>query len=111
MRSRVLSGGLATAAASAAVAAALAVPAESATTSVSVRDNVFAPKAKTVKRGDTVRFVWRGRAPHNVVISGRKRARSKTQVTGTYSYRATRRGTHRVVCELHPGMRMTLRVR
>jgi len=76
-----------------------------------VRDNVFAPKTKTVKRGATVRFVWRGRAPHNVVISGPKRASSKVQVKGTYRYRATRRGTHRVVCTIHPGMTMRLRVR
>ncbi len=109
MRSRLLlPGGLA---AAVALAAAAALPAESATTSVTVRDNVFAPKAKTVKRGDTVRFVWRGRNPHNVVVSGRKRARSDIQAKGTFRYRATRRGTHRVVCELHPGMRMTLRVR
>jgi plastocyanin len=109
MRSRLLvPGGLV---AAVAAAAAVAVPAESATTSVSVRDNVFAPKAKTVKRGDTVRFVWRGRAPHDVVITGPRRARSEVQVSGTYRYRATRRGAHRVVCTIHPGMRMSLRVR
>ncbi len=108
MRSRhLVPGGIA----AAITAAALAVPAESATTSVSVRDNVFAPKAKTVKRGDTVRFVWRGRAPHDVVITGPRRARSEVQVSGTYRYRATRRGAHRVVCTIHPGMRMSLRVR
>jgi len=94
-----------------AAAAVLVLPAEGATTSVSVRDNVFAPRAKTVKRGDTVRFVWRGRAPHDVVVRGPKRARSRVQVRGTYRYRATKRGTHRVVCTIHPGMEMRLRVR
>ena len=93
------------------LAAAVALPAEGATVSVSVKDNVFAPKAKTVKRGDVVRFVWRGRAPHNVVISGPKRAASKVQVTGTYRFRATKAGSHRVVCTIHPGMEMRLRVR
>ncbi len=108
MRSRhLVPGGIA----AAITAAALAVPAESATTSVSVRDNVFAPKAKTVKRGDVVRFVWRGRAAHNVVISGPKRAASDIQVKGSFRFRATKAGTHRVVCTLHPGMQMRLRVR
>ena len=102
-----LSGGLA----AAVVAAAVARPAEGATTSVSVKDNVFAPTSKTVKRGDTVRFVWRGRAPHNVVISGPKRASSPIQMKGTFSYRAAKAGAHRVVCTIHPGMEMRLRVR
>ena len=93
------------------LAAAVALPAEGATTSVSVRDNVFAPKAKTVERNDTVRFVWRGRNPHNVIVSGPRRAASRVQVKGTYRYRATRRGLHRVVCTIHPGMEMRLRVR
>jgi plastocyanin len=93
------------------LAAAIALPAEGHTISVSVKDNVFAPKAKTVKRNDTVRFVWRGRNPHNVIISGPRRASSTTQVKGTYRYRATRGGSHRVVCTIHPGMEMRLRVR
>jgi plastocyanin len=93
------------------LAAAVALPAEGATTSVSVRDNVFAPKAKTVKRNDTVRFLWRGRNPHNVIISGPRRAASNVQVKGAYRYRATRPGLHRVVCTIHPGMAMRLRVR
>ena len=92
-------------------AAAVAMPAEGATVAVSVKDNVFAPKAKTVKRGDVVRFVWRGRAAHNVVISGPRRAASDIQVKGSFRFRATKAGTHRVVCTLHPGMQMRLRVR
>jgi plastocyanin len=93
------------------LAAAVALPAEGATIAVSVKDNVFAPKAKTVKRGDVVRFVWRGRSAHNVVISGPKRAASNIQVKGSYRFRATKAGAHRVVCTLHPGMQMRLRVR
>jgi plastocyanin len=58
-----------------------------------------------------VRFVWRGRNPHNVIISGPRRAASNAQVKGTYRYRATRLGLHRVVCTIHPGMEMRLRVR
>jgi plastocyanin len=109
MRARTLvPGGLVAAVAVAAVAA---VPAESATTSVSVKDNVFAPKSKTVERGTTVRFVWRGRAAHNVVISGPRRASSAIQVKGTYRFKATKKGSYRVVCTLHPGMEMKLRAR
>jgi len=111
MRRSLIPGGLAAAATATAAAAAVALPAEGATRTVSVRDNVFSPKSTTVARNDTVRFVWRGRNPHNVVISGPRRANSRVQVRGTYRFKATRRGSHRVVCTIHRGMTMQLRVR
>jgi len=95
-----LSGGLA----AAVVAAAVALPAEGATTSVSVKDNVFAPTSKTVKRGDTVRFVWRGRAPHNVkAVAGPSRFGSSTMTDGSYTKKLRRRGTYTIICTVHGG--------
>ena len=93
------------------VLAVAAVPAFGATRSVRLVDNAFAPRTLTVRKGDTVRFRWTGRLPHNVVATGPARFRSPVRRSGTFSQRVRRAGSYRLVCELHPGMGMTLRVR
>ena len=103
---------LAVLAAVAVVAAVFAIPALAATRTVSLRDNVFSPRTLTVRKGTTVRFVWRGRNPHNVVSRGAGRFRSAVKTRGSYRRRLNRRGTYRIVCTIHaPRMRMTIRVR
>jgi plastocyanin len=98
--------------AAAVVLAVVAVPALAATRTVNVADNVFAPKSLTVAKGTTVRFRWTGKAPHNVAVAtGPVKFRSTTQKSGTYSKRLTRAGTYKLVCNVHPGMAMTLRVK
>ena len=82
--------------------------------SVAVRDNVFAPTTKTISKGDTVTWVWRGQAPHNVVkTSGPgRRFQSRIQTTGRYRHRFTRKGTYRLLCTIHaPSMKMKVVVR
>ena len=64
-----------------------AIPAYAATRTVRVDDNVFRPDSLSVNRGDTNRR------------------------SGTVSRRLTRRGTLRLVCTIHPGMDMRIRVR
>jgi plastocyanin len=104
-------------AAIAAVAGVVAVPAFAKTRTVSVRDNYFVKRSGTptvtVKRRDTVRWVWRRtRAPHNVVVTrGPVKFRSPLKRSGSYRKRVTRRGTYRIVCTVHTRMKMTLRVR
>jgi plastocyanin len=94
-------------------AAMFAIPAFGATRSVSVRDSFFSPKSITVKRGTTVRWAWRGtRLPHNVnAFRGPQRFKSALKRRGSYSKRLTRRGLYRIRCDIHPGMRMAVRVR
>ena len=98
-----------------AATAAIAVPAFAATRTVAVGPQVrFGTRALTINRGDTVRFRWTGRLPHNVRISrGPQRGTiSRTRTRGTISRTFTRAGTYTIVCDVHaPGMRMTLRVR
>jgi plastocyanin len=95
----------------------IAAPALSKRKSVEVDDNYFvrkgSPPTVTVKRGDTVKWEWEGRNPHNVTVrSGPVKFHSKTQRSGDYSKKMTRRGTYKIVCTIHlPNMRMTLRVR
>jgi plastocyanin len=94
-----------------------AVPALSARKSVEVDDNYFvregSPPTVRVNRGDTVVWEWEGQNPHNVrAARGPVRFKSRTQRSGTYRKRMTRRGTYRIVCDVHPpNMRMRLRVR
>lgn len=80
--------------------------------SVSVRDNYFSPSSASVKRGTKVSWRWRGRSPHNVVVrSGPTRFSSPVRSSGRYSRVLRRKGTYRIVCTIHGGMTMTLRVR
>lgn len=105
---------LAALAAAAATAAVALVPAQSfgATVSVRVGDNFFSPSSKTVNSGTKMVWRWVGRAPHNVVVtSGPSKFRSSTFSSGTYSRTVRARGLYRIVCTIHPGMRMSLRVR
>jgi len=99
------------------VAAALAlllaaVPAVAATRTVEVDDNVFEPRSTSVRKGDTVRFRWVGRAPHDVVrVGGPRFSTIGTRRSGTVSRRLTRTGTYRLTCTIHPGMNLRVRVR
>ena len=101
----------AAAVAASAILGATAVPAGSAT-SVRVDDDVFRPGSVTVRSGTTV--VWRfvGDNPHNVTVKrGPVKFRSGTKSSGRFSKKVRRGGTYRIVCTIHPGMDMTLKVR
>ena len=103
------------AAACVAGAALLAIPALGATTrTVAVKDSYFGPRTLTVRKGTTVRWVWRStRLAHNVAVrKGPQRFRSGAPRRGGSFTRTLRRaGSYRIVCEIHPGMVMTVRVR
>jgi plastocyanin len=94
-----------------AVTASMAI---AATRPVSVRKSgskyLWSPSRLTINRGDTVRWSWRGSVPHNVAGPG-FRSRTANRLTYTRTFR--RRGTFRVVCQIHAaaGQRMTIRVR
>ena len=102
--------------AAAATAAALAVPALAATKTVRVDDDFFVREGSrptvTVKKNDTVKWVWRGKVVHNVVApKGPKRFHSTTKAKGTYSRKMTVKGTYLIVCTIHSGMEMNLKVK
>jgi plastocyanin len=101
------------------VAALLAIPALSAgaaTRTVGVRDrhglnDRFTPRRLTVHRGTKIRWVWKGTAFHNVFVRrGPAKFHSKLQKKGTFRHRMTRAGTYKIICQVHPGMTMTLKV-
>jgi len=76
------------------------------TTTISVRDSYFSPKSVSVSKGSTLRFVWAGRLPHNLVGPG---ANYGARVKGSVSVRATRSGSY--VCTIHRGMKLSVNVR
>lgn len=78
---------------------------------VVVKDNVFAPTSVTVAKGATVKWVWRGRSAHNVSASGPARFTSPNKVSGSWSKTLTKKGSYAIVCTIHAGMRMTLKVK
>mgnify|MGYP002682753655 CR=1 FL=1 len=92
-------------------AAMLAVPALAGTANIKVGDNYFVRPGSTptvtVRAGTTLRWVWAGRKPHNVVGSG---FRSPTKTSGTYSRKFSGKGSFRVICTVHSSMKMTVRV-
>ena len=96
----------------AAVVGVAAVPAFAATRTIEVDDNVFAPKSLTVKKGTTLNFKWVGDAPHNVkTTKGPQSFGSKVQRSGTYKVKVRKAGAYTIVCTIHPGMNLALRVK
>jgi plastocyanin len=96
-----------------AACAALAIPALAASkTTIKLGDNFFKPANTSVKKGTTVVWDWTGKAPHNVsVVSGPTKFRSKVQTSGTFTRKLSKAGTYKIVCTIHPGMDLTLKVR
>jgi plastocyanin len=98
------------------LALALAAPAAGATRNVKIGDDYYvragSPPTVTVSKGTTVKWNWRGRRQHNVVVqSGPASFQSKLKRSGSYSRKLRKRGTYKIVCSIHqPDMRMTLRV-
>jgi plastocyanin len=104
---------IAAAATTALAAGALAIPAFAATKTVQVKDNKFVAGSLTVSKGTTVKWVWKGKAPHNVTVTkGPAKFKSTTQVKGSFSKKLTKKGTYSILCTIHaPGMKMTVKVR
>jgi plastocyanin len=104
---------IAVGAATAMAAGALAIPALAATTTVQVKDDKFVAKSITVSKGSTVKWIWKGKEPHNVkVTKGPAKFGSTTQTKGSFSKKLTKKGTYTILCTVHaPDMKMTVRVK
>ena len=101
-----------------AIAGGAAIPAFAGTKSVKIGDNYFVRPANnatvTISKGSSLKFLWRGSAPHNVKkASGPGPAfHSPVKLHGaTYTHRFTRGGTYKLVCTIHTGMKLTVKVR
>jgi plastocyanin len=99
------------------LAVVLAAPAAAATKNVKIGDDYYvragSPPTVTVTKGTTVKWNWRGRRQHNVVVQrGPVHFQSALKRSGSYSRTMRRAGTYRIICSIHaPDMAMTLKVR
>lgn len=72
------------------------------TTTVVLKHIAFSPRKVTIRRGETVRWVWRdGGTAHNVTGKG---YRSRTISKGSFNHRFTKAGRFTYRCTIHPGM-------
>jgi plastocyanin len=100
------------------VAAATAIPAFAGTKTVKIGDNYFVRHGSTptvtISKGSSLKFVWSGHAPHNVVKKKGPGAAFHSPVKthgGTYTHKFTRGGSYRLVCTIHTGMALNVKVR
>ena len=77
--------------------------------SVDMVDLEFEPRKVTLDRGQTVKFVNRGKATHNA--KGRDFFSRVVEPGGSYSHRFDTSGSFDYVCTFHPGMEGTITVR
>jgi plastocyanin len=99
------------------IAAAAAIPAFAGTKNVKIGDNYFVSRSNsatvTISKGSSLRFLWRGSAPHNVKkVKGPGGAfHSPVRTSGSWTHKFTRGGTYKLVCTIHAGMKLTVKVR
>jgi plastocyanin len=93
---------------------AVAAPAFAKPRSVKIGDNFFVRSSGvptvTVKHGKVVKWKWTGRHEHNVVASGPASFHSSLKSKGSFSKTVTKKGTYTIICQIHSGMRMKLKV-
>jgi plastocyanin len=84
-----------------ALAALLALPAQAASVLIEARDNVFAPKSRTVAVGD--RITWRnsGAVAHEVTANNGAFSSGNIAPGASYSWTATGSGTVGYYCRYH----------
>jgi plastocyanin len=95
---------------------ALAVPALAGTKTVKVGDDWFGADGTrptvTINKGSSIKWKWVGDAAHNVfVVSGPVKFHSKTKAKGTYTHKFGKKGTYSIVCTIHTGMTMKVKVK
>jgi plastocyanin len=99
----------------AAVSAVAASQALAASRSVKIGDDYFVRKGSTptitVRKGSTVTWRFRGSALHNVAVTrGPVRFHSPYKDSGSFSKKMRHAGRYTIVCTIHSGMKMKLRV-
>jgi plastocyanin len=95
----------------AAAALALSGTVAGASSTVSVKDDAFSPKSLTVSKGTKVTFKWKGSHPHDVHATGAAKFKTAIQTKGSYAFTFKKKGTVKLVCDVHPGMTGKIKVK
>ncbi|MDO9407345.1 plastocyanin/azurin family copper-binding protein [Patulibacter sp.] len=102
------------------IVAALAVSGSQAATTkiVKVEDFQFSPAKLTIKRNTTVKFVWKGKAEHDVSLLRKPRGVrmspviSDAMARGSATQKFRTKGTYRIDCSIHANaMKLTVVVK
>jgi plastocyanin len=88
--------------------AATALPAAAGTKTILLKDDVFSPKSLTVRKGASLKLKWAGHHPHNLVGGG---VRTATKTHGSTTVKFKKKGSFTLVCQIHSGMKMKLKVK
>ena len=84
---------------------AIAAPAVGETRKVAVKDNKFAPVARSAAPGDVIRFKWNGANPHDVKFTkaprGAKPRKCGLRTTGKCRRKVAKAGVYKYVCTIH----------
>ena len=84
-------------------------------TTVQVGDNFFSPDKKSVSKGTMVKFKWVGSNPHNVTKASGPGGSFASDTTGNRGVNFTKKfkktGKYKLICTIHSGMKMTLKVK
>lgn len=67
---------------------------------VRIGDDFFRPPKLTVRRGAVVTWTWTGMNPHNVTFRSLHK-HSRTQTSGSFRLRFTKKGTYHYLCTIH----------
>lgn len=65
---------------------------------VTLQNFHFHPASLTIRRGDTVTWLWKDQVEHNVTFRG---FHSRNQIHGSYTVRFTHSGTFNYRCTFH----------
>lgn len=69
---------------------------------VILHHSTFSPSTVSIRRGESVKWVWApGKVLHNVIAHS---FRSRTQTHGSYTVRFTHSGSFKYTCTVHAGM-------
>ena len=83
-------------------------------TTVKLGDDFFKPTEKTVSAGTKVKFNWIGSDKHNIVKQsgpGGTIDSGIQQGSGVlYKHKFKKKGTYKLICTIHDGMKMKLKV-
>jgi len=95
--------------------AVVALPALAATKSITIGDDYFIKKGGgtvTVKKGTTVKWVFSGKNKHTVNGSGAGKFINSgaPKGSGSYKVKVGKKGTFKIICTIHSGQSMTLKV-